>query len=174
MSWLNTVAVAISAPLEVDITAASAAASTRPASSGCSCISTNWANASSRDSSAGSRTLAAIPITAPATAYSRQYTPGRGAGPAGHAGAARGEHPLPDVLADQQPEGVDDEVGQDGAAADRGQRGGARRAASRPGRRTRRSCTTAIGSRMKKMPMVLMMNCTKSVSVIDHMPPSVE
>jgi len=75
MSWLNTVAVAISAPLDVDITAASAAASTRPASTGGSCISTNWANASSRDSSAGNRTLAAIPITAPATAYSRQYTP---------------------------------------------------------------------------------------------------
>ena len=71
MSWLNTVAVAISAPLDVDITAAS----TRPASTGGSCISTNWANASSRDSSAGNRTLAAIPITAPATAYSRQYTP---------------------------------------------------------------------------------------------------
>ena len=75
MSWLNTVAVAIRAPLEVDITAASAAASTRPASSGCSCISTSWAKASSRDSSAGSSTFADIPITAPATAYSRQYTP---------------------------------------------------------------------------------------------------
>ena len=34
--------------------------------------------------------------------------------------------------------------------------------------------TTAMGSRMKKMPTVLMMNCTKSVRVIDHMPPSVE
>ena len=33
---------------------------------------------------------------------------------------------------------------------------------------------SAIGSRMKKMPMVLMMNYTKSVSVIDHMPPSTE
>ena len=33
---------------------------------------------------------------------------------------------------------------------------------------------SAIGSRMKKMPMVLMTNCTKSVSVIDHMPPSTE
>jgi hypothetical protein len=30
------------------------------------------------------------------------------------------------------------------------------------------------GSRMKKMPTVLMMNWTKSVSVIDHMPPSTE
>ena len=79
MSWLNTVAVAISAPLEVDITAASAAASTRPASSPCSCISTIWAKASSLASSAGSRTFAAIPITAPATAYSRQYTAGGGA-----------------------------------------------------------------------------------------------
>ena len=33
---------------------------------------------------------------------------------------------------------------------------------------------SAIGSRMKKMPMVLIRNCTKSVSVIDHIPPSTE
>jgi hypothetical protein len=68
MSWLNTVAVAINAPDEVDITAASAAASTRPARIGCSWDSTSAAKASSRDSSAGSNTLAAIPIRAPATA----------------------------------------------------------------------------------------------------------
>lgn len=41
MSWLNTVAVAISAPLEVDIAAASAAASTRPARIGGNCISSS-------------------------------------------------------------------------------------------------------------------------------------
>ena len=33
---------------------------------------------------------------------------------------------------------------------------------------------SATGSRMKKMPMVLITNWTKSVSVIDHMPPSTE
>ena len=33
---------------------------------------------------------------------------------------------------------------------------------------------SAIGNRMKKMPMVLTRNCTKSVNVIDHMPPSTE
>lgn len=33
---------------------------------------------------------------------------------------------------------------------------------------------STIGSRMRKMPMVWMMNCTKSVRVIDHMPPSIE
>ncbi len=64
-----------------------------------------------------------------------------GAGPARHPRAAGGEHPLPDVLADQQSEGVDDEVGQDRLAADRGQRSGVAQAAFRPGRRIRRSCT---------------------------------
>ena len=33
---------------------------------------------------------------------------------------------------------------------------------------------STIGSMMRKMPTVWMMNCTKSVSVIDHMPPSIE
>ncbi len=33
---------------------------------------------------------------------------------------------------------------------------------------------SATGSRMKKMPMVLTRNCTKSVKVIDHMPPRTE
>ena len=44
-TWLNTVAVAMSAPLELDMTAASAAASSRPASSGCSWASTILAKA---------------------------------------------------------------------------------------------------------------------------------
>ncbi len=30
------------------------------------------------------------------------------------------------------------------------------------------------GSMMRKMPIVWMKNCTKSVRVIDHMPPSIE
>lgn len=33
---------------------------------------------------------------------------------------------------------------------------------------------TAMGSRSSSTPMVLTTNCTMSVSVIDHMPPSVE
>ena len=67
MSWPNTVAVAIRAPLEVDMTAASAAASTSPASTAGIVDSTTSANASSWSPSAGSRTLAAMPISAPAT-----------------------------------------------------------------------------------------------------------
>ncbi len=34
--------------------------------------------------------------------------------------------------------------------------------------------TTAIGSRSRSTPIVLTTNCTMSVSVMDHMPPSVE
>ena len=43
---------------------------------------------------------------------------GGGAAPAGYAGGFGGEHALPDVLADQQAQGVDHEVGDDGLQAD--------------------------------------------------------
>ena len=115
MSWLNTVAVAISAPLEVDITAASAAASTRPASTGGSCISTNCGEGVVAGLQRRQQHLGRHPDHRAGDRVQQAVHAGRGAGPAGHAGAARGEHPLPDVLADQQAEGVDDEVGQDGA-----------------------------------------------------------
>ena len=67
MSWPNTVAVAISAPLAVDMTAASAAASTRPDSTGGMATSTTAVNASSRSARPGTSTPAPIPTTAPAT-----------------------------------------------------------------------------------------------------------
>ena len=36
------------------------------------------------------------------------------------------------------------------------------------------ACTMTMGRRIRKMPIVWMTNCTKSVSVIDHIPPSIE
>ncbi len=52
---------------------------------------------------------------------------GGGAGDLGHGLAAGGEHPLPDVLADQDAEEVDQEVGDDGVPADGVEAEGGRR-----------------------------------------------
>ncbi len=72
MSLLATVAQAISAPEEVDITAARAAASTNPLTPTGSSSFTMVAKASSGLASFGYSTLAAVPMTAPARAYARQ------------------------------------------------------------------------------------------------------
>ena len=75
----------------------------------------------------------------------------RGARPAGDAGAARGEHPLPDVLADEQAEGVDHEVGEDRAAADRGERERVHGQRRLQARRSHPRVLSTIGSRRKKI-----------------------
>ncbi|CAO0825926.1 hypothetical protein SMICM17S_05952 [Streptomyces microflavus] len=75
MSLLATVAQAISAPEDVDITAASAAASTSPRTPTGSSSFTIVANAASALARFGYITLAAVPMTAPAMAYTRQYVP---------------------------------------------------------------------------------------------------
>lgn len=36
------------------------------------------------------------------------------------------------------------------------------------------ACVSDTGSRMKKIPIVVMTNCTMSVSVTDHIPPRAE
>ncbi len=69
-----TVAVAISAPEAVDIIAATAAANARPLMPTGRIVSASWAYTSSLASTSGRNVDAAIPITAPATPYSRQYT----------------------------------------------------------------------------------------------------
>jgi hypothetical protein len=64
---------------------------------------------------------------------------------------------LPDVLTDQQAERIDDEIRQDRVAADRGERGGVRRQfLANPEKPP--VLYSAIGSRMKKIPMVLTRN----------------
>ena len=65
--------------------------------------------------------LGGHPDQRPGHAVEHAVDTGGGAGDLGHGLAAGGEHPLPDVLADEDAEEVDQEVGDDGVPADRGE-----------------------------------------------------
>ena len=173
MSWLNTVAVAISAPLDVDITAASAAASTRPASTRRQLHLDELGERVVAGLQRRQQDLGRHPYHRAGHRIQQAIHARSGAGPARYPRAPGGEHPLPDVLTDQQPEGVGGKVGQYLLAAIAvSEVASAGNFSARPD--IPPVLYSASGNRMKKMPMVLTMNCTKSVSVIDHMPPSVE
>ena len=104
--------------LAVDMIAASAAASTRPRRPTGSTALTICANAGSPSASGGRKTRARRADQRAGQRVDQAVQPDADAAVARHLDAARGEHALPDILADDDAEEIQNEEREDLAGAD--------------------------------------------------------